>query len=193
MNKRSGEASKQKILDAAQAVFADQGYARASMRAIAQAAGISVGGLYLYFKNKEELYLTLVQSWMDSLNASTGEALQRIQDPRESLRVFITISIDYAKRHKGMIVLQGREMGVPFGIEAKRRFFRERRRLIAGIVTRGIDSGVFRHCDADEAAKVIFSVLRGFIVSMVIEDDALFSPEVCVDMLLNGLVRRDSE
>ncbi len=193
MNKRSAEESKQKILDAAQAVFADHGYARASMRAIARVAGISVGGLYLHFRNKEDLYLNLIQSWMDGLNESTREALQRIQDPRDSLRAFITLSIDYARKHREMIILQGREVGFSFGSELKKEFFKERRRLIAGIVTRGIDCGVFRRCDADEAAKVIFSVLRGFIASMLIEDEALFSPEGCVDLVLNGLLRRDSE
>jgi AcrR family transcriptional regulator len=193
MNKRSAEESKQKIIEAAQTVFAEQGYARASMRTIARAAGISVGGLYLYFKNKEELYLTLIQAWMVNLNDSTREALQRTEDPRESLKAFITVSIDYAKRHRAQIILQGRELGFSFGMEVKRRFFTERRQLIAGIVARGIDSGVFRPCDADEVAKVIFSVLRGFIVSMVIEDEALFSAEGCVDLVLSGLTRRDSE
>lgn len=193
MNKRSGEESKQKILEAAQTVFAEQGYAQASMRTIAQAAGISVGGLYLYFKNKEELYLTLIQAWMDNLNGSTREALQKVDDPGESLKAFITISIDYAKRHKEMIILQGREPGFSFGIEVKRRFFKERRQLLSGIITRGIDCGVFRRCDADEVAKLIFNVLRGFIVSMVIDDEALFSAAGCVDLVLNGLIRRDSE
>lgn len=193
MNKRSGEESKQKILEAAQTVFAEQGYVQASMRTIAQAAGISVGGLYLYFKNKEELYLTLIQAWMDNLNGSTREALQKVDDPGESLKAFITISIDYAKRHKEMIILQGREPGFSFGIEVKRRFFTERRHLLAGIIRRGIDCGVFRRCDADEVAKLIFNVLRGFIVSMVIDDEALFSATGCVDLVLNGLIRRDSE
>ncbi|HEY6874113.1 MAG TPA: TetR/AcrR family transcriptional regulator [Geobacteraceae bacterium] len=192
MNKRSVEKSKRNILSAARTVLAEQGYTHASMRTIAQMAGISVGGLYLYFKNKEDLYLTLMQEWMDGLRDCTSKALQDIDDPRKSLEAFITISIDYAKKHKEMIILQGRELGFSFGIEAKRLFFRERRHLVAGIIRKGIDAGIFRQCDADEAAKVIFNAHRGFVVSMVIEDEALFTAEGCVDLVLNGLLRRNS-
>jgi hypothetical protein len=81
-------------------------------------------------------------------------------------------------------------MGFHFGIELKREFFRERRRLIADIVRRGIASGTFGRCDPDEAAKVIFNMLRGFIVSMVMDEEALFASEACIDMVLNGLLRR---
>jgi AcrR family transcriptional regulator len=193
MNKRSGEESKSKILAAARTVLTEQGYSHASMRTIAQVAGISVGGLYLYFKNKEELYLTLMQEWMDGLNDCTRKALQKIDDPSESLRAFITVSMDYARLHKEMIILQGRELGFSFGMDAKIRFFRERRQHMAEIIRKGIDAGIFRHCDADEVAKVILNVHRGFVVSMVIEEEALFTAEGCVDLVLNGLLRRNSE
>jgi hypothetical protein len=52
--------------------------------------------------------------------------------------------------------------------------------------------GVFRDCDADDAAKVIFSILRGFIVSMVMDEEALFSAEAYAELVLNGLIRRDN-
>lgn len=191
MNKRSAEVSKQKITEAARKVFADQGYAQASMRTIAREAGISVGGLYLYFRNKEELYLTLMQEWMDNLNDTTREALRKIDDPRESLRAFVTTAIDFTRRHREMIILQGRELGFSFGIDLKKQFFRERRQIITGIIRRGIDAGIFRQCDADEAARIIFNVLRGFVISMVIDEEALFSAGGCVDLVLNGLLRRN--
>lgn len=192
MNKRSADEAKKKILEAARTVFAEQGYAQASMRLIARASGISVGGLYLHFRNKEDLYLTFMQDWMNKLNDRTQEALLRIDDPIEAIREFITISIDFARGNREIIILQGRELGFAFGIERKREFFRERRRLIAGIVRKGIDKGVFHDCDADETAKVIFNMLRGFIVSMVMDEEALFSVDAYADLALNGLRRRDN-
>lgn len=159
------------------------------MRAIAHAAGISVGALYLHFKNKEDLYQTFMQDWMDRLNDRTQEAILKIDDPREAMSLFIAGSIDFAKKNRGIIFLQGRELGFSFGVERKRDFFRERRRRIAEIVRKGIEAGIFRVCDADEAAKVIFNMLRGFIVSMVIDEEALFAPEDCVELVLRGLVK----
>jgi AcrR family transcriptional regulator len=192
MNKRSAGETKKHILEAARAVFAEQGYAQASMRHIARASGISVGGLYLHFRNKEELYLTFMQDWMKKLNDRTEETLDRIDDPIAAIRAFILISIDFARGNREIIILQGRELGFTFGIDRKREFFRERRRLIADIVRKGMGKGVFRDCDADEAAKVIFSMLRGFIVSMVMDEEALFSAQAYAELVLNGLIRRDN-
>jgi AcrR family transcriptional regulator len=192
MNKRSAWETKKNIIEAARAVFAQQGYAQASMRHIARASGISVGGLYLHFRNKEELYLTFMQEWMKKLSDRTAEALERIDDPIAAIRAFILISIDFARDNREIIFLQGKELGFTFGIDRKREFFRERRRLIADIVRKGMEKGVFRNCDADEAAKVIFSMLRGFIVSMVMDEEALFSAEGCAKLVLNGLTRRDN-
>src|SRR6266567_1964545 len=190
MNKRSADETKKKILTAARTVFADYGYAQANMRTIAQEAGISVGGLYLYFKNKEELYLTFMQEGMNDLNGRTEDALHTIEDPVEAITAFITISIDFARTHKEMILLQGRELGFSFGGDFKMRFSGERRKMIEGIIRTGVKTGAFRECDADEAAKVLFNMLRGYVVSMVIDEESLFSPEGCANVVLNGLLRR---
>jgi AcrR family transcriptional regulator len=192
MNKCSVEDTKKKILEAARSVFVEQGYAQASMRLIARAAGISVGGLYLYFRNKEDLYLTFMQDWMKKLNDTTQNALEKIDDPIDAIRAFIMISIDFARWNREIIILQGRELGFNFGVDRKREFFRERRRLIADIVRKGIESGAFHECDANEAANVIFNMLRGFIVSMVMDEESLFSADAYADLVLNGLRRRNN-
>ena len=191
MNRRSSEESKRIILAAARTVFAEQGYTHANMRDIARVAGISVGGLYLYFKNKEDLYQTFMLDWMNNLNDRTHEALTKFGDPVEAITAFISISIDFARTHKEMIILQGRERGYSFGEDLKRDFFRERRKRIADIIGKGIETGVFSVCDVDTTARVIFNILRGFIVSMVIDEDALFSAEDCVNLVLHGLLRRN--
>ncbi len=192
MNKRSAEETKRNILAATRKVFAEQGYEQASMRTIAREAGVSVGGLYLYFRSKEEIYLTLTQEWMEELNAMTVKELASMKDPRDAIAAFIRISIDYALKRKEMILLQGKELGFTFGSDLKKKFFRDRRGLIVTIINKGIDNGVFRDCDAEETAKVIFGVLRGFIVSMLFDEEALFTSEECENLVLNGLVRRDS-
>ncbi|MGA2151885.1 MAG: TetR/AcrR family transcriptional regulator [Geobacteraceae bacterium] len=192
MNNRSAEETKKNIVEAGQAVFTEHGYAKASMRTIARVAGTSVGAIYLYFRNKEELYLTLLQERMKQLNDLTGEALSTIDDPQEAIGVFISLGIDFARKHQGMIIIQGRELGFSFGIDLKREFLRERCRVIADIIRKGMKTGVFRECDADEAAKIIFNMLRGFVVSIAIDEEALFAPEAYVDLMLHGLLRRNS-
>ena len=50
----------QLILDTAQKLFSEKGYAATGLREIAEKAGISIGNIYNYFKNKEELFHRLL-------------------------------------------------------------------------------------------------------------------------------------
>lgn len=192
MNKRSGEESKRNIISAAIEVFADLGYESASMRMIAQGAGVSVGTLYLHFKNKDDLYLTIMKEWIEDLNEQTNRTLNEIDDPWTAIAAFITISINYAREHREVILLQGRKSGRCIGLEQKQQFFRERRRLLTDIVQRGVAAGIFQSGDPAESARIIFNVLRGYIFSMLIDEEALFKAEACVDLVLNGLRRRNN-
>ena len=193
MNRRSGIESKKRILDAAMKVFSDHGYAKASMRMIAKASGISIGGLYIYFNNKEDLYLTLIKYRLDDLADKTREALKDIKDPAEAISTFIAMHLNYAKKHKELILIQGREHGFTFSIDIKKKFFKSQRKLVEDIIRKGIKSGVFQGCNVKEAAKIIISALRGFVLSIVIAADALFSPEECSNLILNGLLRRNDK
>jgi AcrR family transcriptional regulator len=190
MNKRSGIESKRRILAAAIRVFSEYGYKGASMRMIAKRAEISVGGLYLYYKNKEDLYLTLMKDRLDDLTGQTREAVKDIEDPAEAMRTFLTLRLNYAREHREIILALGRDPGFSFGIEIKKKFFRQQRNVIEEILKKGISSSTFRECNTQEVAKVIFSIVRGFIVSLVIEPDALFSSEECCDLILNGLLKK---
>jgi len=49
---------------------------------------------------------------------------------------------------------------------------------------------VFRSCNLKEAACVIRSAIRGFIASIISEEDALFAPEECGNIIVNELVKR---
>ncbi len=188
VNKRSGTESRKRILGAATRVFSEYGYKGANMRTIAEAAGISIGGLYLYFRNKEDLYVTLVRNRLDDLTAETRRALEDIQDPSEAMRTFISVRVKYAKKHRELILVLGKEQAITFGLRAKRKFFEDQRRVVEQIVRKGIAAGRFRDCSGAEVAKVIVCALRGFILSMIVEPDALFSPEECSDLILKGIL-----
>ncbi len=57
--KREKERRRQQIVVAAKKVFSDKGFNRATMDDIANEAEVSPGTLYLYFKNKEDIYASL--------------------------------------------------------------------------------------------------------------------------------------
>jgi AcrR family transcriptional regulator len=192
MNKRSGVDSRNNILNAALGVFSEYGYRGASMRMIASRADISVGGLYLYFKNKEQLCVTLMHGRLDELSGSLREAVTGIDNPVEAITRYISVNLEYATKDKEMILAQSRGQGFAFAIELKKRFLGKQRSLIEGIIRKGVENGQFGPCNVKEAAKVVLGTLRGFVLSIVIDQDKYFSPREYTRLILQGLLRRDA-
>lgn len=65
----------EQLLDAAAAVFAEQGYARATTNAIAARAGVSPGSLYQFFANKEAMADALAERYLQWLEVAHEAAL----------------------------------------------------------------------------------------------------------------------
>jgi len=64
------EAVRADILKAARAVFIDKGYEAASMKEIVECSGRSFGGVYLYYSNKEDVFLDLLRRQFEEMAAS---------------------------------------------------------------------------------------------------------------------------
>jgi len=58
-----GQLTRERLLEAALKLFAEHGYHGASMRQIADAAGVAVGGIYNHFRNKEEILTAVILAW----------------------------------------------------------------------------------------------------------------------------------
>jgi AcrR family transcriptional regulator len=193
MNKRSGLITKQKILGAALQVFSTYGYAGANIRAIAKAAGISIGGVYLYFRNKKELYLELIKSRIEDQDIKTKEIVSSEGSAVDALNLFISLHLEYGIKNKELILINIREHGFSFGLEIKRKFFLSRIKLLVNIISKGIRDGEFRACNTEEAARIIMATLRGLVLSMVIEGESIVSEKGLGALILKGLVRSETE
>jgi TetR/AcrR family fatty acid metabolism transcriptional regulator len=74
------------ILDAATRVFAEKGFHRATIKAIAREAGIADGTIYIYFADKTKLLIGL----MDRLNETAQRESQLASGSLDDLRAFFT-------------------------------------------------------------------------------------------------------
>jgi AcrR family transcriptional regulator len=191
MNRRSGEDSKKIILDAALKTFSERGYDDASMRMVAETAHMSVGCLYLHFKNKDELCLVLMQRNFEDFLINAKSAIDNARNPVDAISAYIKTSIEHTGRHKEMIMAKSRKHGFTFGIELKRVYFRKQRSFLEEIVGEGIKSGYFDPCNVKETAKIIMSTLRGFILSMIVDPDNLYTHDECTKLLMKGLLKRN--
>jgi len=74
------------VLDAARAVFEEQGIEGASIREIAKRAGYTPGAIYSYFDSKEAIYGALLAESLDRLNAAVDRAQPEDADPASRLK-----------------------------------------------------------------------------------------------------------
>ena len=193
VNKRSGLKTKEKILDAAMKVFSAYGYEGASIRAIAKSAGISIGGVYLYFRNKEELYLNLIKDRIEEQVLTTKETVASAGSPEDGLRAFLSLHLEYGIKNKELILINIREHGFAFGREIKRKFLRSQIELLMKVLNEGITDRVFRACNTEEAARIIMATLRGIVLSMVLEGESAITEKGLGDLIIQGLSRVDKE
>ncbi len=85
----SGRGGKRiRIIDAAIKVFAEKGFHQARVTDIASQAGVADGTIYLYFRNKEDLLLTIFEEKMQEINAGLGRVLEGVDDPLDRIRAF---------------------------------------------------------------------------------------------------------
>lgn len=89
------EDKRAKILDAAIVEFAERGFESANINNIAQNAGVSVGSMYKYFDNKEDLFLTLIHYVVETLKMVLGD----IMEGEDSLEVRIEKIIRAIQAH----------------------------------------------------------------------------------------------
>ena len=66
------------IAQVAKAVFAERGYQQATLEEIAQRAGMSKATIYLYYKNKDDLFLHVVEKLAETTIAERRRPLRRL-------------------------------------------------------------------------------------------------------------------
>jgi len=161
---------KQDILQAARAVFAQDGYNRATVAAVARRADLGKGTLYLYFDTKEAILAELTLQALGELGGQLQAAVDRCLPLHPDLRLrtmadaylaFAQHTPDYfrllnAFDHGGFQDGISPALREQILVESKRTL-----ELVAQAVADGIALGIFVHADARQAASVLWAALNG--------------------------------
>jgi AcrR family transcriptional regulator len=92
-----------RILEAAQALFAQQGFENATTRDIAQAAGIAAGTLFNYFPTKEAVAMALVAAALEQAHRKFEARRQPGESLEEDLFSFIATELGCLKPHRNYL------------------------------------------------------------------------------------------
>jgi AcrR family transcriptional regulator len=97
------------IFQAASRVFISRGYHQATVREIAEAAGLSLGSLYSYIRTKEDILYLVFEKLTTVLRRNIREAIEEIDDPVEQMRAALFANLETTERYQDEILLMYQE------------------------------------------------------------------------------------
>jgi AcrR family transcriptional regulator len=96
-------ATRERLLEVAEKVFADKGYDGAKISDIAEEAGCSVGAVYFRFKDKDALFFAIAESFIEDARAGLSNLLGgRSLVPEQVIRNFVAATAENFRKHRGL-------------------------------------------------------------------------------------------
>lgn len=156
-----------RILEKATDLFVTQGYSAISMREIAEACGISKAGLYYYFKDKEDLLLSILGDNLNTLEQLINEVEAQGQTPLEQIRLFIQIIFTRLPAGRRSIIrLASQEMdkiSPEARVDFHHRYEAQFINRIRHILEAGIRAGELRAMDAGLCTWSLLGLMYPFM------------------------------
>lgn len=91
------------ILDSAEKIFSQVGYDTATLDEIASGAGVAKGTIYLYFSNKQDLFISLIESRLEQFLTLIQNRLTPVKAVEDWLKLLIVTEVKFIKQHAGLI------------------------------------------------------------------------------------------
>lgn len=185
---------RERILRAAVRVFAQNGFFATRVSDVAKAAGVADGTIYLYFRSKEEVLVSLFEDRVGRLLAFMDRELPKLATASERLRAVIDMQLGLLEEEPEMaeiitvILRQSTQLLKEFAAPKFIAYVD----AIARIVVEGQSEGVFRtDVSPHVAARIVFGALDGITLTWALgraEQGALARAATqLADVLLRGL------
>jgi AcrR family transcriptional regulator len=194
-NHERGIETRNTLLDTSLALFSQNGYDATSVAQICQDAQVSKGGFYHHFSSKQELFLVLMETWLDSvvgLFQTAGDSAGTIPEALDQMAALSGGLFDALEG--GFPIL------LEFWTQASRhpavweRAVAPYQRFLdyfTGMVQAGIDEGSFDpSMDPVKAARTLTSVVMGLLLQAVFEPEGAHWQVVTqsgIQLVINGM------
>jgi AcrR family transcriptional regulator len=151
-----GEATRRKILDAAEEVFGEMGYYEASISEITRRAGVAQGTYYIYFHSKREIFAELVEDIGRRLRAYMRAAIVGVSDRLEIEKRGFEAFFRFVARHRRIYsIVQEAERVAPEAFHAYYRSFS--RGYIRGL-REAMNKGAIKELDPEAIAYTLMGI-----------------------------------
>lgn len=183
------------ILRAAIKVFARHGYFQSQVADVARVAGVAAGTVYLYFRSKDDLLVSIFERTMRDAIDEGRAALAEVRDPAERLRRIARVHLERLGRDRDLAVVVQVELrqSIKFMERFSSTHLQEYLTIIRRTIEDGQASGAFRSdVNAIVAAKVFFGALDEMATNWMLSRrkyDLAGDADAVVDLVIGGLGR----
>jgi len=151
-----GEATRRRLLNAAEVEFGTRGYHGASVSSITQRAEIAQGTFYLYFRSKEEMFLTLVRDIGHQLRTHSAQAIAKATNRMEAERLGLEAFLQFTTKHRGLYrIVQESQFVDP---QVFREYYEKLAEGYASALDKAARNGELTKGDADTRAWSIMGI-----------------------------------
>jgi TetR/AcrR family fatty acid metabolism transcriptional regulator len=181
------------ILKAATQVFARNGFFQSQVADVARAAGVAAGTVYLYFRSKDDLLVSLFERSMREAIAEGRAALAGVDDPHERLTRIARLHLERLGRDRDLAVVFQVELrqSTKFMEQFSSTYLRDYLGLIRETLATGQASGHFRQdINPTIAAKVFFGALDEMATNWILSRrrySLAAQATTIVDLFVNGV------
>jgi AcrR family transcriptional regulator len=194
------QARRRRIQESARTVFTERGYAGASIELIARAAQLSVGAIYLYFRSKEDLYVSLIEDTLTVFDVEMAQVREQTEVTtrlRETWNILVRWAEKDAEGPRILRLLAQPAIRPQLSDEVVSAVSTGVSRVqdhIGACVADGIHAGIYRQVNAREIADLAWSVLLGSLdaaemhVNVGLGSEPLATrTDRALDLILSGL------
>lgn len=187
---------RKKILERALDLFSEEGYEDVTFQKIADRCGITRTTLYIYFKNKREIFMWSIKQLTDKLEEVLVLIIdQKTLSVKDRLKKVFTDILDCCISNRKLFsvilayLLQIQKTGKDPGVRVRRRILRLRH-LMSTLLIEGIDIGEFKKIDVKAANELFYSMLESAIFRLAILDQTEL-PEFSrvIDLAIDGILQ----
>lgn len=173
------------ILDAARTVFARKGFEGATIDAIALAAGVAKGTVYLYFDSKQDLFLAALRQGVAALHEEVTAQMRSANTCDAKLYAFIAGRFHYFSRNREFFriyytefsqLIAGRDNAQPEFLD----LYERQAAILESVLVDGITAGHLRPFDVPATARLIYDLIRAALAQHILHS-AGESPEGHID------------
>lgn len=185
--------NRQKIIQAAFAAFAENGYEKTSMDEIVKLSGLSKGTLYWHFKNKQALFIETLQFAFQEINQQLEGLVHLDMPASDRLRIFYKQASEFIVTGKNMIGMLIDAFFQSYQNEEAQQFMLNMYKgyidSVSQIIQQGIDRGEFREVDPRITALALMAGGDGVAIYVLLDSewDLEMALNTVIDLILRGL------